>query len=56
MLAESDIWSNKILPNLLVSKLQKNSGSQIVLWSLFNKFGLLVVLDQYLLNTNDICL
>ena len=37
-------------------QITKNFGPQFVILSLFCKFCLLVVLDQYLLKTNDICL
>ena len=37
-------------------QITKNSGPQFVLLPLFCKFCLQVVLDQYLRNTNDICL
>ena len=56
MLGDFDIWSNKIWSNFPFSKLQKDSGPQFALLSLFCKFCLLVLLDQYFLNTNDICL
>ena len=37
-------------------KITTNSGHRLVLLPLFCKLCLLVVLDQYLLNTNDIYL
>ena len=37
-------------------EITKKSGPQFALLSLLCKFCLLVALNQYLLNTNDICL
>ena len=42
------------LINFSSHQMTKNSGRQFVLLTFFCKFCLLVILDQYLLNINDI--
>ena len=62
----SDYWNLGEFNNMLQNSIKNNTifrsvnykkfWSSICSISLFWKFYLLVVLDQYLLNTNDICL
>ena len=56
MLGEFDIMIKQNMIKLSGQQITKNSGPEFVLLPLFCKFCLQVVLDQYVLNTNDICL